>query len=147
MSYYHLGNNFMLLIFHWLAVIDRNKFWFITVQFCGWVYNTHQMNSSYIQLILPLSLKSMLGWIFVSSPLLILDIVIVYLCCFNLRFILIGFIWYKLPQDISILMSSLNSIKKVIMNEKYSWSDKVSSSFSGIPIKVYPSVLSNYNCS
>ena len=31
--------------------------------------------------------------------------------------------------------------------QKYSWSDKVPSSFSGIPIKVHPSVLSNCNCS
>ena len=44
-------------------------------------------------------------------------------------------------------MSWLNSIKYIIMNKKYSWSDKVPSSFSGIPIKVHPSVLLNYNIS
>ena len=68
-------------------------------------------NSPYSQLFLPLSLKSMLGWFFGNTPLLILDLVIVYLCCFNPRLIFICLIWYKLSHDISILMSWFNSIK------------------------------------
>ena len=52
------------------------------------------------------------AWLFFgNTPLIILDLVIVFLCCFSLRFIFIWFIWYKLPRDISILMSWLNYIK------------------------------------
>ena len=75
---------------------------------------SHPMNYSYSQLVLPLSLKSMLCWIFYSTPLLILDIVILYLYCFTLRFIFSYFILLKLPQKVLILMSWFNSIKQIM---------------------------------
>ena len=96
--------------------------WFITVQFWGWVYNHYPEVIKWIipivNCFLPLSLKIMLGWIFVSSPPLILDLVIAYLCCFTLVLIFIWFIWYKPPQDISILISWFNYFKQIIMYEK-----------------------------
>ena len=91
-------------------------------------------------------MKVMLGWIFFRSPLLILDIFIVYLFCFTLIFIFIGFIWYKPPQDISILMSWLNSINYIIMYAKILMIRQSSIFLLDIPIKVHQSVLSNCNC-
>ena len=79
---------------------------------------SHQLFCFYSQIFLPLSLKNMLRWIFGSTPFLILDIFIVYIFFFNMRFIFIWFIWYKLPYAISILISWLNYIKKNIMNAK-----------------------------
>ena len=47
---------------------------------------------------LPFSLKSMIRWIFGSPPLFILDLFIMCLYCFTLRFIFSSFIIWKLPQ-------------------------------------------------
>ena len=113
------------------------------IQSLAWI---HQIFPSYSQFFLPVSLNIMIGCIFGSSHLLTLDLVIVYLCCFNMILIFVWFILYKLPHDINILMIWLNSIKYIIMNEKYSWSDKVLSGFSGIPIKVHPAFVLNSNC-
>ena len=96
---------------------------------------------------LHLSLNSMIGWIFVSSPLLILDPVIVISVASNW-----DSSWFR-SFDISLHKIFLSWwVHWIILNrsswmQKYSRSNKVPSSFSGIPIKVHPSVLSNCNFS
>ena len=96
---------------------------------------------------LPLSLKSMCGWSFINRTLLLFDLEITYLCWFTTRFISIWFIWYKHPHDIlswwvDWIISNISS-----WMQKYSWYNKGTSGYSGLPIDVQPKLISNWSCS
>ena len=104
-----------------------------------------------------------------SSPYSLLFCLFLWRVCFVEYLVALLFLFWRLSLCVSIaslwdsssVLSLYENFQKKLWSwwvdlilsnrsscmQKYSWSDKYPSSFSGNPIKLHPSVLSNRNCS